>query len=346
MSELIFLKWNENKRLSELIDRVMPLLKLQKGELLPIKLHFGEEGNKGYIRPELVRPFISACKKYKALPFLTDTNTIYRGRRDNAVTHLMLAAGHGFVEQKINAPVIIGDGLYGDDHRRIEIDKKHFHTVKIATSIAESDVMIVLSHFKGHLLTGFGGAVKNLGMGCGSKVGKYEMHSGAFPSVDQEKCCSCGKCIDGCPAKSLTLLDAGISLDPDKCIGCGECVAHCSTGALSINWNASASAVQERLVEYAFGAVKEKRVVYFNFINHITANCDCLAKDEATLTEDIGILAGTDPVAIDQASYDLVCKSAKKDVFKEAHPEIDSLLQLVYAEEIGLGSRKYNIVNC
>lgn len=342
-NEILFLKWSEKKRLNELIDKILKEIRPVKKEPVALKTHFGEEGNKGYIKPDLILPIISACKEIKLNPFITDTNTIYRGKRDNAVSHLTLAGGHGFLQNKLGIPVMIADGIFGKDYAEIEIDGNHFKKVKIASLISQVGAMIVLTHFKGHLLAGFGGAVKNLGMGCGAKVGKYEMHSGAYPDVDSEACIACGKCIDECPSNALELKDDSIHLNKSLCVGCGECVSICPTGALSISWAAKGETVQERVIEYALGSVKNKRVIYFNFLNHITANCDCLAKDEPSVAPDIGILAGLDPVAIDQASYDLVLKNTGHDVFEKAHRGSHGLHQLEYAQKMGLGKREYEL---
>lgn len=338
-----FIPWKEKGRLTDLIEKSGAMDVALKNHYIAIKMHFGERGNDGYIKPEFVRPFIKAIKQKKAKPFLTDTNTIYHGPRNNAVGHLEVAAEHGFSLAKLQTPIIISDGLRGNEYKEVQIDCKHFPSVKIGRAIYEADAMIALSHFKGHLLAGFGGAIKNLGMGCGSRIGKFAMHSSVAPTVAADNCTACGKCILQCAHGALTFKDKMISLDKKKCVGCGECAVVCKFGALSIEWDDNAANVQERTVEYAFGAVKDKPFFCVNFLNHITPNCDCISKKETPLLDDIGILASSCPVAIDQASIDIVIKNGG-DVFKKTYPNIDWNVQLEYSEKIGLGKREYELI--
>lgn len=342
-THVFFLPWEFRENLSKLLGQSGAPGYFRRGDIVAIKTHFGERGNNGYIRPEFIRPVIKMIKELKATPFLTDTGTIYRGPRSNAVGHLTVAADHGFSQNRLHVPIIISDGIRGHDYADVEIIGKHFRSVKIATGIINADSMAVISHFKGHLLGGFGGAIKNLGMGCGARLGKFAMHSSVMPTISIETCEGCGACIAHCAHDAL-LLDGGkIYLEPSRCKGCGECVLFCDFGALSITWNQGATAVQERYAEYALGAVKGKHVFYLNFINHITPNCDCLSKDELPMLPDIGILASEDPVAVDQASLDLVIKQGG-NVFKTAHPDVDCTVQLKHAEAIGLGKREYELI--
>lgn len=343
-SKVFFLPWEARDRLPELLEASGAPSFFRAKDLVAVKLHFGERGNNGYIRPELVRPALQMLRRQKARPFLTDTGTIYHGGRSTAVGHLTIAAEHGFTQTRLQTPIIIADGLRGDDFEEREVPGTHFTRVKIATGIVRADAMLVLSHFKGHLLAGFGGAVKNLGMGCGARLGKFEMHSGVSPIIAADACTGCGACIARCAHGALSLRDSKISLEAARCTGCGECVLMCNTHALSIAWSQEAIAVQERYVEYALGAVLGKRTFYVNFLNHITPNCDCWGEEEHPLLPDVGILASSDPVAIDQASLDLVLARAG-DVFAAAHPGIDGTVQLAHAEHIGLGSRAYDIVS-
>lgn len=339
-----FLPWESRDRLPELLEAAKAQEAILPGDLAAVKIHFGERGGDGHIKPEFVQPILQMIRKRKASPFLTDTGTIYHGDRENAVGHLMVAADHGFTHAQLEAPIIIADGLRGDDCVEVEVGGKHFRNVKIATSIFKADSMIAMSHFKGHLLAGFGGAIKNLGMGCGARLGKFAMHSGVAPSVDAKACIGCGACVARCAHGAMTLSDGRANLDLALCAGCGECIIVCDYAALSMSWNDNTAAVQERFAEYAAGAVKGKRAFYVNFVNHVTPNCDCMGMKEEPLLPDIGILASADPVAIDQASYDLVCGSGG-DVFKKTHPHIDSSVQLAHAEAMGLGSREYDLVS-
>ncbi len=341
--KVFFLPWDRRSELIDLLEACDARSSFQRNDLVAVKIHFGERGGDGHIKPEWIRPALKMLWKMKTQPFLTDTGTIYHGARSNAASHLMVAAEHGFTQSKLQTPIIIADGLMGDDYDEIPIPGKHFQSVKIATGIRRADAMLVLSHFKGHLLCGFGGAVKNLGMGCGARLGKFEMHSSSSPTLTVEKCIGCGACITKCAHDALTLVGDTIRKDDDACVGCGECIVACPTAALAVTWNEGAAAVQERLAEYALGAVADKRALYLNFVNHITPNCDCMGMKEKPLCADVGILASLDPVAIDQASLDLVIKTGG-DVFQEAHPGIDGTVQLAHAEKIGLGNRNYELV--
>lgn len=340
---VFFLPWEARGRLPELLDRSGAADPFRQGDLTAVKIHFGEKGNDGYVRPDLVRPVLQLLRRLKTRPFLTDTGTIYHGLRNNAVSHMILAADHGFTQTRLQVPVIIADGLRGDDYEEVAVGGRHFARVKIASGIRHADSLMVLSHFKGHLLSGFGGAIKNLGMGCGARIGKFEMHSGVAPTLDADACEGCGACVVRCAQEALSLCDGKVRLDADRCAGCGECVVVCDSDALSITWSQGASSVQERFAEYAAGAVKGRRAFYLNFVNHVTPNCDCLSAGETPLLPDVGIIASADPVAIDQASLDLIAERAG-DVFRTAHPKIDGTVQLVRAEEMGLGKRAYELV--
>jgi uncharacterized Fe-S center protein len=343
-SKVYFLPWDERARLKDLLMSAGLPEMLDAGDYAAVKTHFGEKGNTGYVKPEFFHPIIQIAKSRRARAFLTDSNTIYHGERNNAVKHLAAASEHGFSLEKLGIPVIIADGIRGDSFKEIPVKGKHFKKVKIASDIAEADAIIAVSHFKGHLMAGFGGAIKNLGMGCGARIGKFEMHSSTAPTIKTDKCTGCGMCVKVCAQKALEVVDGKISIDLTKCAGCGECILECAAEALSITWNESGKSVQERFAEYAMGAVQNKKLFCVTFVNNITPNCDCISKKETSLVPDIGILASKDPVAIDQAALDLVLRESGKDVFRQAHPSIDHDIQLVHAEKIGLGTRSYNLI--
>jgi hypothetical protein len=342
-AKVYYLPQDAYAKVPELIQKVSGDI-YKKGDFVALKIHFGEKGNKGYIKPEWVKPVVNVVKNKGAYPFLTDTNTIYRGQRADAVNHTMMALGHGFKIEKVGAPVIIADGLRGHDFVDVPIKGKHFTSLKIARGIFDAHSMIVLSHLKGHILTGYGGALKNLGMGCAAKGAKYEMHAGMYPTLAPEKCIGCGECIKWCAARALTLPGGKINLDKSLCAGCGECILACIHEAIDIPWDASASKVQEALVEYAYGAVKDKPVCYVNYMHHISEHCDCWSTNNPVLLDDQGILVSIDPVAIDQAGIDIINKAAGKDLFKEVHPGVDYNVQLLYAEKLGMGSREYELI--
>lgn len=343
-SKVWFLPWGEKDRLGELLN-VSGLRELiGREELVAVKTHFGEKGNDGYIRPKFFEPIIKIAREVLARPFLTDTNTIYHGERNNTVSHLAIAAEHGFSAEKLGVPVIIADGVSGKTYDEIEIEGRHFKKVKIARLIADADMIIAVSHFKGHLLAGFGGALKNLGMGCGARIGKFEMHSTVSPTISIKNCTGCGTCVEVCSQGALEVAHDKIKLDTAKCAGCGECIIACAEGALKITWSEPGKNVQEKFVEYAIGTVKDKKLFCVTFVYHITPNCDCVSFSEKPMVGDIGILASTDPVAIDQAALDLVLKASDTDILKKAHPNIDYEVQLVYAQKMGLGTRSYEII--
>lgn len=342
-SKVFFLPWERRAELSELLVKAGAAAVIEKDDLIAVKMHFGERGGDGFVPPDSIRPVLKMIREKKGRPFLTDTSTIYSGMRSDAIGHLAVAADHGFTQTRLQLPIIIADGLCGNDYRDREIEGKHFRRVHIASAICEADAIIAISHFKGHLLAGFGGAIKNIGMGCGSKLGKFEMHSSVTPTASIDHCVGCGACLAACSHDAISIPEGKVSIDGDKCAGCGECVVACGYGALSITWNEGAANVQERYCEYALGALIGKRSFYINFVNHITPNCDCMGMKEELIAPDVGILASLDPVAIDQASFDLVIKKSG-DVFKIAHPNVEHSIQLKYAEEIGLGKRSYEIV--
>lgn len=323
-----------------------------------IKLHFGESGNDGFISPVYVRQVVEKVKSCQGLPFLTDTNTLYLGSRSNAVEHIGIAILHGFDVAVAGAPVIIADGLNGKNVRKVSIRQRHFDEVSIAGDIAAADSMIVLSHFKGHIVSGFGGAIKNLAMGCASPDGKRAQHN-ARPFMIPENCTGCAACMKVCPNDAIHVVKKKSVINPVSCIGCFECMHVCPEHAIDIDWETEIPEFMERMVEYAYGAVHGKtgRVGYMNFLIRITPDCDCFPFSDAPIVPDIGILASTDPVAIDTASFDLVNKqqgyqdsllSAHHhpggDKFKGVHGQTDGYRQVKYAEKIGMGNRMYNLI--
>ena len=322
----------ERSRFAERID---------ENDKVAVKLHFGEEGNSRFVSPANLRPILSTLAGHKVNHFLTDANALYRGMRHNATDHLEIARKHGF--GSLGIPVVIADGERGEEEREIAIAGKIFPRVRIARHIAEARALVVVSHFKGHILFGFGGAIKNLGMGCGSRAGKLEMHATLKPSVN-ESCTVWGKCAEACAADAILLREDKATIDPDLCEGCATCIAVCEFDAIEVPWMALASsAVMERTAEYALGAVNGKPCVCVTFINNIAKDCDCMA-DSELIGRDVGIVASADPVACEQAAFDLVrAQHGNIDIFKKA-TRIDGTHILGYAESIGLGRRGYELV--
>ena len=318
---------------------------LKPASFAAIKIHFGEMGNTAYLKPERVKPIIDKVKASGALAFLTDANTLYKGTRGDAVNHMLTAYKHGYSFEAVGVPVIIADGLTGKESIEVTINQKHFKSVKIGAAAFHADSIITLTHFKGHELTGFGGSLKNIGMGLGSRAGKQTMHSDVKPQVNEPKCTACGCCVRWCPTSAITLVNEKAKIDASKCIGCGECAASCNFGAIAISWSSNPASVQEKIAEYFYGVWKDKKgkMAFFNFITDVSPNCDCYGWNGPPVVPDIGLLASRDPVAIDQASIDLVNRSAGKDVFKEVYPGIDWSVQLSYAESLGIGERSYKL---
>jgi len=314
--------------------------------LVAIKVHFGELGNENYVKPWLLAPVVDGIEGAGGKAFWTDTNTLYLGQRSNAVDHIKLAESHGFTVAETGVPVIIADGLTGRGEVRVPVPGKHSQEVGIAPAVAEAAALIVVSHATGHLVAGFGGAVKNLGMGLSSRKGKLYQHSVVKPRVDADLCIGCRTCIAWCPTRAITMRGERAHIDPDTCIGCGECLASCQIGAVRFQWRMASRGLQERMAEQAAGVAKrlEGRIGYLTFVMDVGKDCDCLASNPAdVLIRRAGILASLDPVALDQASLDLMEKHLGRPLRRAAY-DIDFEPQLEAAEALGLGSREYRLV--
>jgi uncharacterized Fe-S center protein len=329
-----------------------------KGDITAVKVHFGERGTDAYINPILVRQVVDKLFSLGARPFVTDTNTLYVGGRANSADHAVTAIEHGFGYSVLGAPLIIADGLKGQNFSQVEISGRHFQSVKIAGDITSADSLIVLSHFKGHLLSGFGGAIKNLGMGCAAPTGKAEQHS-TRPIFNADICLGCGQCAEICPTSAINVETKITSIDYNACKGCGECLRVCPAHAIDFDWMVQVPPFLERMAEYALGAVKGKqgKIGFFNFLLNITPDCDCLPWSDTPFVPDIGILASKDPVAIDHASFDLVNSQLGlqnsllsrnhqpgKDKFKGLWEYTDGLYQVKYGAQIGLGNSDYKLI--
>lgn len=366
MSKVYFANMRASKRSESLVSKLGKLFysagfhKLyQPDELVAIKVHFGEEGNTGFIRPIYIRKLVEEVKKSKAKPFLTDSNTLYAGTRANSVDHLNTALANGFSYSTVQAPIVIADGLTGKNYLEIPIKGKHFQSVKIGSEVMYADGLLVVSHVKGHAMTGFGGVFKNVGMGLGSRSGKQMMHSAVLPTIREEICTKCQQCVKWCPESAITIKSESSVIDKDKCIGCGECVVTCRNKAIGINWQSDSEAIMEKMVEFTQGVVqgREPKVGYISFLMNITPDCDCCGWSDMPIVPDIGIIASTDPVAIEQASIDLINQqeglkntalktnfAPGEDKFRGVHSSIDGLHLIEYAESLGMGSRKYELI--
>ncbi len=346
------------QKLASLLDLPDLKEKLCLDDLLPIKLHFGEPGGWGYINPKFVKCLTDKIKTAGGKPFLTDSSTVYIGGRSEAVSHLETAILNGFSYSVVGAPIIIADGLKGESSYKAVVNLKHYRQVELASLVHSVKSIICLSHFKGHELTGFGGALKNIGMGLASKAGKLSMHSTVSPYIIKD-CLGCGQCLLHCPAKAIYLKANRAWIDPEKCIGCGQCIITCPHKKIKIRWDESVENVQEKICEHVYGITKTLGipVLYINFIINVTPDCDCCNHSDVPIVPNLGILASLDPVAIDQASVDLVNSSegikgtALKnnfgkggDKFRGVHKKVDWTTQLSYGEYISLGTRNYKLV--
>jgi len=347
------------QRFGDLVDR-LGLASVAGGDTVAIKVHFGDSGTTAHVRPQFARQLVNRVKARGGHPFLTDTCTLYPGRRRNAVQHLEVALENGFSYATVAAPLVIGDGVGSRDVVTVPARGRHFSSVRYASAVHHADCLLCISRFKGHLAVGFGGAIKNLSMGLGSRAMKQAMHAAVRPELRDEALCeACGDCIEICP-EGAVVLEGVARFDHARCVGCAECIAICRHGALRIQWNEESQIIQEKMVEVAAAvlAAKPGKVAFYNFLVEVTPDCDCFTWSDNPVVNNVGILASTDPVAIDQASADLVnaqpgLPGSKlgaaglppgTDKLRELYPKIDWTRQLEYGEAIGLGSRRYTLV--
>jgi len=351
-----------------LIDKLLILVKKAgieqidfKDKFTAVKIHFGEPGNLSYIRANYAAALVRFLLEKQAKPFLTDSNTLYMGGRSNAIDHTRSAYENGFNPLAVPCPVIIGDGLKAIEYREIVINLPHSKTAKIGSAIADADIIVSMNHFKGHEQAGFGGALKNIGMGSASRQGKLDLHSSSQPIISEKECTSCGQCVKYCASQAIHLnKNRKAEIDYVKCTGCGQCVAVCQHEAAQPLWNNSIDIMNYKIAEYTFAVLRDKPNFHINFIMDVSPNCDCWGYNDAAIIPNIGIAASFDPVALDKASADMVTASCanvnsmldfkkygdlqNKDKFKIVHPATDWEDGLKYAEKIGLGSLSYELV--
>lgn len=317
----------------EVLERITAEERIDLEKRIPLKVHFGEKGNLTFIAPKNYDGIIDFLEEKKIDCCFIETNVLYLGERTIKESHIALAREHGFNR----LAVIIADGEKGEDFFEIEINKKHFKSCKIGRLIAEEKQLLVIAHFKGHMLAGFGGAIKQLGMGCAARPGKLDQHSSSRPLLNPLKCKKCGTCVEHCPRNAIEL---GLvpRINGKKCIGCAVCIAVCPSDAVGVNWMATKPATfREKLAEYAYAAHKDKKNIYVNFALNITKECDCFGEAFKPIAADIGVFASTDPVALDAACLDAVNKREGKRVFSG-----EDIFD--HAEEVGLGKRKYELI--
>ena len=353
MPQDVFYLKSENKTQEQLARDIGTLL-VKSGldalsdtnDLVAVKMHFGEKGNTTHISPHLVRPVIEKIKERGGKPFLTDTCVLYRSERDNAVDHILTAHDHGFTIQNLGAPVIIADGLRGDSERDVSIPGELFQKVSVATTALEANALFVLSHVTGHMSTGMGGVIKNLGMGFASRKGKLRQHSKTKPAIIPKYCTGCKSCIEWCPAEAISMVGEVANIDSSVCIGCGECLTVCRFSAVKYDWKIGGTDLQKRMAEHALGIVHHKRgkIGYLNYILSVTKDCDCFGTVQTPMIPDIGILASKDPVALDAATLDLIKRVQNRTLMEMSYPRTDPWIQIRHGAKIGLGSDDYRII--
>ncbi|MDR3294490.1 MAG: DUF362 domain-containing protein [Clostridiales Family XIII bacterium] len=327
-------------------------------KFVAVKMHFGEPGNLAFLRPNFAKTVADRVKALGGLPFLTDCNTLYVGRRRHALEHLEAAQENGFSPASTGCQIIIGDGLKGTDDLEVPVEGGEYcKTAKIGRAVMDADVLVSLNHFKGHELTGFGGALKNIGMGSGSRAGKMQMHSEGQPVISQKRCKACGLCFRFCAQNAIYYgEDKKANIDPGKCVGCGRCIGVCNFTAISNKTSADNDTLNCRIAEYAKAAMGGRPGFHVSIVNQVSPYCDCHSENDAAVVPDIGMFASFDPVAIDRACIDAVNAApvisgilpegqrGAGDHFTAIHPVTDWRSQLSHAEKLGLGSSEYRLV--
>jgi len=319
----------------------------EENDFTAVKVHVGEDGNNTHITAPCIKGLVDELLALKTKLFVTDTTTLYVGRRHNAIDHSILAAEHGFNLEGLGIPFIAPDGLFGTNEAPVEINGEIDKEVFIASGIVRCQSLLSVAHFTGHPAACAAGTLKTLGMGCASKRGKMKQHAALKLNISND-CTRCGVCFEHCPADAITLDDVKAHIEKDKCIGCAECMAMCRFGAVKCNWGPECEVLQKSIAEYALGVLKgkENKAAFFNFLLSITKDCDCFdTPNMDKIVDDIGIVASTDPVAVDKAALDLVeNKAGRKLAELLENDKLDPRYQIEHAERIGLGSSSYELI--
>ncbi|WP_312202020.1 DUF362 domain-containing protein [Anaerospora hongkongensis] len=333
-----------------------------KGKYTAIKIHFGEPGNLAYLRPNYAKVIADVIKKQGGKVFLTDCNTLYVGRRKDALEHMDAAYENGYNPFTTGCQIIIGDGLKGTDEAYVPVPcGECVKEAKIGRAVMDADILISMNHFKGHELTGFGGALKNIGMGSGSRAGKMEMHSDGKPRVRAKACVGCGACVKICAHSAISITDKKASIDHNKCVGCGRCIGVCHFDAIAAAWDASNDVLNKKIAEYTWAVLNGRPHFHISLVIDVSPNCDCHAENDVPLIPDIGMFASFDPVALDMACADMANqapvvsgsylaerleqqKQPAKDHFYATHPETNWMSCVDHAEKIGIGTKAYELI--
>ena len=336
-----------------------------EGKFVAIKMHFGELGNIIYLRPNYARAVVDVVKELGGKPFLTDCNTMYPGSRKNALEHLQCAWENGFTPLTVGCPILIGDGLKGTDDVGVPVvGGEYVKEARIGRAIMDADVFISLTHFKGHEMAGFGGAIKNIGMGCGSRAGKTDQHTNGRPVIEEEACRGCRRCLRECANGGLVFDEKSrkMHVDDTHCVGCGRCLGACNFDAIKFKNDNAVAMLNARMAEYTKAVLDGRPNFHISLILDVSPYCDCHSENDAPILPDIGMFASYDPLALDQACADaclaaapmprsLLADNMKKsdfidwnDPFKNSIPESEWRTCLEHAEKIGLGSRSYELI--
>ena len=354
------------------VDKLKRLIKTagidridMEGKFVAIKMHFGELGNMTYLRPNYAKAVADMVRERGGKPFLTDCNTLYPGSRKNALEHLYCAWENGFTPLSAGCPVIIGDGLKGTDDMEVPVENgEYVKSAKIGRAVMDADIFISLTHFKGHEMTGFGGTIKNIGMGCGSRAGKKEQHCNGKAVIDESKCRGCKACLKECANDGL-VFDAErrkMTINEENCVGCGRCIGACNFDAIDFAQDAAIRELNCRMAEYAKAVVQGRPNFHISLICDVSPTCDCHSGNDTPIIPDVGIFASSDPLALDQACVDACLKQTPlpgsqltdemqrpgfhdhHDHFDNTNPNTEYKSCLAHAEKIGLGTRRYELV--
>ena len=332
-----------------------------KDKFTAIKIHFGEPGNLSYLRPNYSKVIVDLVKQQGGKVFLTDCNTLYVGRRKHALEHMDAAYENGYNPFTTGCHIIIGDGLKGTDEVLVKVEGgEYIKEAKIGRAVMDADIFISMSHFKGHEATGFGGALKNIGMGCGSRAGKMEMHNSGKPFVNEDKCVSCRACIKICAHEAVCFTDnKKAQINENKCVGCGRCIGVCNFDAIATKWDEANDVLNKKIAEYSKAVIDGRPHFHISFVIDVSPNCDCHSENDLPIIPDVGMFASFDPVALDQACADAANKQSiipgsyleeqmhtecHHDHFRNTHPETNWESCIEHAVKIGIGTDKYELI--
>lgn len=325
-----------------------------QNKFVAIKLHFGEPGNLAYLRPNYARTVVDLVKQLGGRPFLTDCNTLYPGGRKNALEHLESAYQNGFNPYNLGCHLLIGDGLKGTDDIEVPVDGSYVKAAKIGRALMDADIVISLTHFKGHEAAGFGGAIKNIGMGGGSRAGKMEMHSAGKPFIHEDRCVGCGACRKACAHDAPVPKGKIMFIDHEKCVGCGRCIGQCPVDAIDAANDESNTILNCKMAEYTKAVLQDRPHFHISLVADVSPFCDCYGVNDVPIIPDVGMFASFDPVALDRACADACNKMPRNanayrgteqgELFASTHPGTDWEAQLRHGEKIGLGTERYELI--